>query len=415
MFIERLSLTNFRCFGPEATSVDLSSGLTTFVGVNGAGKTALMQALQRLFGVTGEQRRLRRQDFHVPSTELVAPLQRNLILEVVIAFPELDAEGADGTAIPEFFHQMAADEAGKLKCRLRLEATWTDDGSLDGAIEQKYSAIRTFGVFTDAECTELKATDRARIQIIYVPATRDGASQVTAFLRGRLWRAINWSQGMRDTFTNAGATLNGAFAREPAVDVIAAAVTRRWQEVYTAGTDTTPVFRPLDLRFEQFIRKVEAVFRPDEAGRERALDDLSDGQRSLFHLAMTAAILDVEAGIIADPAGAGFQAGGIPLPALTLIAIEEPENNLAPFYLSRIVRQIQDLTKSPQAQAVVSSHSPGILARVDPTQVRHFRLDPHDRTARIRPIKLPVGEEDASKFIREAVRTYPELDRKSVV
>ena len=52
MFIERLSLTNFRCFGPEATSVDLTSGLTTFVGVNGAGKTALMQALQRLFGVT---------------------------------------------------------------------------------------------------------------------------------------------------------------------------------------------------------------------------------------------------------------------------------------------------------------------------------------------------------------------------
>ena len=409
MFIERLSLTDFRCFGPEATSIDLTSGLTTFVGVNGAGKTALMQGLQRLFAMTGDQRRLRRQDFHVPAAELVAPLQRTFVLEAIIAFPELDADGAGGAAIPEFFHQMAAEEGGKLKCRLRLEATWTDDGSLDGAIEQKYWAVRTFGPFTDADCTELKATDRARIQMIYVPATRDGASQVTAFLRGRLWRAINWSQGVRDTFTNAGTALNGAFAGEAAVDVIAAAVTRRWQEVYTAGTDTTPVFRPLDLRFERFIRKVEVVFRPDEAGRERVLDDLSDGQRSLFHLAMTAATLDVETGIVADPAGAGFQVGGVPLPALTLIAIEEPENNLAPFYLSRIVRQIQDLTKSPQAQAVVSSHSPSILARVDPTQVRHFRLAPQDRTARIRPITLPVGEEEASKFIREAVRTYPEL------
>ena len=58
---------------------------------------------------------------------------------------------------------------------------------------------------------------------------------------------------------------------------------------------------------------------------------------------------------------------------------------------------------------MVSSHSPSILARVDPTQVRHFRLNPLDRTARIRPISLPVGEEEASKFIREAVRTYPEL------
>lgn len=104
---------------------------------------------------------------------------------------------------------------------------------------------------------------------------------------------------------------------------------------------------------------------------------MSDGQRSLFHLAMTAATLDVEAGIVADPAAAGFQAGGVPLPALTLIAVEEPENNLAPFYLSRIVQQIRDLTKGPRAQALVSSHSPSILARVDPAAVRHFRLDPH--------------------------------------
>jgi hypothetical protein len=62
---------------------------------------------------------------------------------------------------------------------------------------------------------------------------------------------------------------------------------------------------------------------------------LSDGQRSLFHLAMTAATLDVEARIAADPAAVGFHADGVPLPALTLIAVEEPENNLAPFYLSR--------------------------------------------------------------------------------
>jgi putative ATP-dependent endonuclease of the OLD family len=33
---------------------------------------------------------------------------------------------------------MAADDAGRLKCRLRQQATWTEDGSLDGAIEQKF-------------------------------------------------------------------------------------------------------------------------------------------------------------------------------------------------------------------------------------------------------------------------------------
>ncbi len=339
--------------------------------------------------------------------EAAALAQRQFALEAILAFPELEG-GGDADAVPEFFQQMAADEAGHLKCRLRMEATWTDDGSLDGAIEQKYWAVRTFGEFAEADCIDLKAADRARVQMIYVPASRDGASQVTAFLRGRLWRAINWSQAVRDTFANAGSTLNNAFTGEAAVDVVVGAVQRRWQEVHTAGTDTTAVFRPIDLRFQEFIRKVEVVFRPDEAGRERALDDLSDGQRSLFHLAMTAATLDVEGEIGGNPAAVGFQPGGVPLPALTLIAIEEPENNLAPFYLSRIVRQIEDLTKGPRAQAVVSSHSASILSRVEPTQVRYFRLNAADRTARVRPIQLPPGEE-ASKFVREAVRTYPEL------
>lgn len=368
-----------------------------------------MQALQRLFGITGDQRRIRRQDFHIPANEAVAPLQRHFSLEAILAFPELDSEDVGAEAIPEFFQQMAADEAGRLKCRLRLEATLTDDGSLDGAIEQKYWAVRAFGEFTDEECVELKAVDRARIQMIYVPASRDGSSQVTSFLRGRLWRAINWSQGVRDTFDEAGTTLNGAFAGEAAVDVVADAVRRRWQEVHTAGTDTTPLFRPVDLRFQEFIRKVEVVFRPDEAGRERALDDLSDGQRSLFHLAMTAATLDVENSIAEDPVAAGFQPGGVPLPALTLIAIEEPENNLAPFYLSRIVRQVEDLTGGNRAQAVVSSHSASILSRVDPSQVRHFRLSHANRTSLVRAICLPEGPEEESKFVREAVRAYPEL------
>jgi hypothetical protein len=66
MFVERVTLINFRCFGSEAQTLHLPSGLTAFVGANGSGKTAVMNALLRLFGVSAEQRRLRRQDFHVP-------------------------------------------------------------------------------------------------------------------------------------------------------------------------------------------------------------------------------------------------------------------------------------------------------------------------------------------------------------
>jgi len=409
MFIERLILSNFRCFGPGSTTIHLDEGLTTFVGTNGAGKTAAMQALQRMFGVTGDQRRIRQQDFHIPTSEQTPVQERSLWIEAILAFPELDEDAGDDAAIPEFFHQMAADDIGNLKCRFRLEATWTADGSLDGSVEQKLMAIRAFGDFEENDCIDLKAVDRARIQMLYVPATRDGESQVAAFLRGRLWRAINWSQGVRNVFAAASEVLNEAFVEETAVNLVTEAVERRWREVHNAGTDTTPAFRPLDLRFEEFIRKVEVMFRPDEAGRERALENLSDGQRSLFHLAMTAATLDIEGRIAADPTMPGFQPDGVPLPALTLIAIEEPENNLAPFYLSRIIRQIADLTQGTRAQAVLSSHSASILARVDPGQVRHFRLETVSRIAKVRGIRLPEDQEEAAKYVREAVRTYPEL------
>jgi putative ATP-dependent endonuclease of OLD family len=233
MHLESLTLTNFRCFGPDPETVTFGKELTTFVGTNGSGKTAVMLALLRMFGVSGDQRRVRRQDFHVPTAEEETPAERHLMLEAFLAFPELAEEGANQDAVPEFFQQMAADEAGVLKCRLRLEATWTNDGSLEGAIDIKYRAIRTFDpVFEDEDCSDLNAVDRARVQMIYIPATRDGASQVSSFLRSRLWRAITWSPEVREELKKVGTTLNEAFREENAVKLIAEAVEKRWRGLH---------------------------------------------------------------------------------------------------------------------------------------------------------------------------------------
>jgi putative ATP-dependent endonuclease of OLD family len=406
--LESLALTNFRCFGPDPETVSFGPELTTFVGTNGSGKTAVMLALLRMFGVSGDQRRVRRQDFHVPAAEEETPAEHHLVLEAILAFPELAAEAADQDAVPAFFQQMAADEAGVLKCRLRLEATWTNDGSLEGAIDIKYRAIRTFdSEFGDEDCSDLNAIDRTRVQMIYMPATRDGATQVSSFLRSRLWRAITWSAVVREELKKAGTALNEAFAEENAVELIAEAVEKRWREIHTGATDAQPIFRPVDVRFEEFVRKIEVVFRPDEEGRDRGIEDLSDGQRSLFHIAMTAATLDVERRLAEGEEG--FQAENVQLPALTLVALEEPENNLAPFYLSRIVAQLQNLASDRRAQALISSHSASILARTEPEDIRHLRIIPETRAARVRQIELPDQAEVTAKFVREAVRTYPEL------
>jgi predicted ATP-dependent endonuclease of OLD family len=54
MKVEKVTLQNFRCFGPQGTKITLKSAVTAFVGANGSGKTAAFQGLSRLFGVTPE-------------------------------------------------------------------------------------------------------------------------------------------------------------------------------------------------------------------------------------------------------------------------------------------------------------------------------------------------------------------------
>jgi len=409
MHIESLMLTNFRCFGPDPVRIELDPELTVMIGANGAGKTAAFEGLLRLFGVTQDQRQIRAEDFHVPADEQDVPEQRHLIIEVVIAFPELDDEGDGADTIPEFFLQMAADDAGALKCRFRLEAAWTADGSVDGVVSESRRVVRTFDEeYTDDQWSPLRPADR-RIQMIYVPAFRDGARHVTSFLRGRLWRAAKWSEDLRGLVGEVAKDLTTQFRSEPVIETVESALTRRWQELHQADTDANPSFRPVDRDFSQFIGKADLLFEPTETGHDRRADELSDGQRSLLHIALTAATLDVEADVAAGSKDDEFDSEQARLPTLTILVVEEPENSLSPFFLSRIVFQMLDIAGQTHAQAMISSHSASVLARVDPGAVRHFRLDNATLEAAVNRIALPgTGDED-SKFVREAVRAFPEL------
>lgn len=66
MKIDSITFKGFRCFGNTPTTVKLSEGITALVGANGSGKTALVEGLLRVFGITGKQRTILRSDFHVP-------------------------------------------------------------------------------------------------------------------------------------------------------------------------------------------------------------------------------------------------------------------------------------------------------------------------------------------------------------
>jgi predicted ATPase len=414
MKIEKVILKNFRCFGRQGTKIELRNAVTAFVGVNGSGKTAAFQALARLFGVTPAQRAVRRQDFHVSADEQELQSGATLSIEAVFSFPELEGLDEDDAedAVPEFFLQMAASAPGApLKARMRLQATWTDDGTPDGSVDEDLRWITTLDdEFEWDGCKRVQAVERGSIQLIYVPAARDAAAQVTALLKGRLWQAARWSDEFRDNSAANAQGIQQQFEREEPAEFILERLTKRWRQVHEADTDTTPVLRLVESRFEELVRKAEFAFSPDEAGQERALADLSDGQRSLFHIALTAATLEVEKDVFAKAADeSAFDQDKLRRTSLTFLAIEEPENSLSPFFLSRIVAQAREIGALASAQVALSSHSPAILSRIEPEEVRYFRLNRAQQRAYVRRITMPEGDDEASQYVRLAIRAYPEL------
>lgn len=429
MFVEKLVVQNFKCFGRKRTTINLGPDLTALIGTNGTGKTAACQALLRLFGITGPERAVRREDFHVPVDETEPPTSRQLTIEAVIAFPELDEDdqcvaedGQDDAVqaprrrtdhrrvVPEFFGRMAADDDGDLKLRIVLTAMWEDDGTVDGAITDTRIVVSTLAEeYGEEDYVQLPAAERGRIQVVYIPASRDGARELTTFLRSRLWRAAMWSPDLRELVSKNAAGIGSQFSGESVVQAVEGTLGARWTELHGAGTNATPKLRLLDDDFDQLVRETELVFEPDPTGRARPARHLSDGQRSLLHLALTATTLDVEAAIYDQQHQANFTLDAAQLPSLTLVLVEEPENSVSPFYLSRIVNQLLKLSTGTAAQALLSSHCASVLTRIEPKDLRYFRINPNTATSSVRTILLPGDDTEEGKYVREAVQAHPEL------
>lgn len=414
MHIESVRISGFRCFGATPTKVSLASSVTAIIGPNAAGKTAVLQALTKLFGVSRAQRTIHRSDFHVGPRD--NPEDRNsktLFIEVVIAFPELKAGDATAEAIAPSFRQMQISGPDKAPvCRMRLEAKWEDDGTVEGLVSQELYWMGTLDDDPAAPVlTPVLASERGLIQLYYTPASRDPIAQVKASagaLAARLLRAIEWTEATTGAVEQATTKLAAVFGNEPAIHAISQALRERWGTLHDEVVDTCPRLSLVSTRFEEVVNNTAVVFEQGPDGHERGLEALSDGQKSLFYFALVAAVFDLERQV-ASGTLEGFADDRLRVPALSLFAIEEPENHLSPFFLTRIIDQVRSLTKNSASQALITSHSPAVLSRVDPKEIRYCRQDPKKRTSTVRKIKLPLAAEEAAKFVRGALLAYPEL------
>jgi putative ATP-dependent endonuclease of OLD family len=412
--LESVSISGFRCFGPDPLKVPLSPEVTAVVGPNAAGKTALLKALSKVFGVSRAERTIQRSDFHLAAdADPDDRTAKNLVIDVLIALPELtDGTATTETVAPSFRHMLITREDKTPVCRMRLEARWEDDSTVEGEVSQDLYWVDTLdNIPADAKKHPVPPADRGLIQLYYTPASRDAGAQVratTGALAARLLRAIEWSDDARIKVDNAIDALTGAFEGEVAIKAIAKALRTRWSALHDEVVDTKPRLSLVSRRFEEVVGKIAVMFEQGPDGHERGLDALSDGQQSLFYFALAAAVFDMERQVVNGKV-AGFVKDQLRIPALSIFALEELENHLSPYFLARILRQVRSLTGNGGAQALVTSHSPAVLSRVDPREVRYCRCDPETRVSTIKKIKLPKGVGEEAKFVRGAMLAFPEL------
>lgn len=414
----KLKLHNYRCFGNDEQIINIDD-VNAFIGNNSSGKTAALLALNCLFSNNSADHILKRSDFHLPKDMQPEEMEsQELYIETVFTFDELENGEQGSSSVPTFFKSLVVDSPdGTPYLRIRLEATWEKSSNIEGAIESKIYYITCPESEKNIEefKSEVPRKDLDRIRVIYVPAVRDPSKQLknaSGTMMHQLMNSINWSSTIQEKVKIKIQDLNDLFLEEKGVSILGTSIHTQWESYDSDARYSNAQLRFNSTDIDSSIKKSEVVFLPTVTGKECTVNDMSDGLRSLFYISLVDSILDVESKIQqeidTDPEHVSFNHNP---PVLTIIALEEPENHIAPHLIGRLVSNLKKIASKSNAQTVLTSHSTAIIKRFDPEKLRYFRLNTSDCTTRVRSITLPDKEKlaDQYKFIKEAVKAYPEL------
>lgn len=408
MKLSAIRLTNFQCFGPNTQEITFEDSTTMVIGPNGSGKTAILQALSRMFDANPTRRRVRKDDFHVGVEEAQTPVERRFTIEADFLLPEAASEN-NAKTIPPCFNHMRLDEEGVLKVRFRLEATM----GANEDIEESFNFVVGKEENGDDKLKRVGRPDRNHIAVYYLPARRDPDDHIRSSatsLLGKIVRSINWKTEA-EKYEVTVSELQKLIEVNPAIAATSQSISENWSALHKGShfKDASVTFGADSL--EKLIQNFSVQFTPAHASKHVDYSLLSDGQKSLLYLSLVAAYIEIGRKSMAQEQGDNF---GIELdklnpPIFSIIAVEEPENSLSPHYLGRINRLLANTCSGADAQAVVTTHAPSMLRRVEPEKIRFARLG-ESRTASVRTISLPpTTEMDAHKFVREGLLSNPEI------
>ncbi len=415
MFIKSITLSNFQCFSEIPVTIELEEDITCLIGNNGAGKTSVLKALQRVFGRTAEERKIVKSDFH---TVLYETDIKNKQLYIDIIF-EFKAEEDD--KILAFFSPMIYESKNKVfHARIRLESVWNEDEYEDDVTSSLFWILTDNDVdFGDESSLKIKVEnhERKKIDFIYVPAVRNVKNILVSelkYITKKLEHYANISDSDRASIENDSKSLGQKINSVEAVQSIQNIINNTWNTLHDNSLSHYGNIK-LELisdKFEDLIKSLILKLFPSETSELKDIDELSDGQISLLYLALSLALNEIEKRHENNELS-GLKAQDYDAPIFTIYALEEPENHMSPFYLSRIIGALESNIMSKSIISIITSHSPNVVRRLKKVeQIRFLRQEniKNDRKTIISRIVLPEKKEGEDyKYLNQAVLSHPEL------
>ena len=415
MKLTKVIINNFRSFG-ESQVIGFNDQ-TVLIGNNSSGKTTVLQALSKLFSDKQNDRIIRKSDFHLPKGLRPGENSRTLFIETIFEFDELDG-AAYSPAIPSFFeHFTVSQDDAKPFLRIRLESSWEDDGTVEGSIDtQIYYISSAEDIIKDEDKHRASRKDLDKIRVLYVPASRTPEKELgnaSGSMLSRLVNSINWTEDEINEITGKIDELNNTFLSENgALTQINLEIQKSWELYHEDNRFSQAELTINSSEMAAALRQIALKFSPTTTEEAFTVSDLGDGLRSIFYFSLVDSILDIELEITKDreenPDNPRFKL--LP-PILTILAIEEPENHIAPHHIGKLVKRFKQLSNNDNSQVILTSHSPAIVKRIEPEDLRYLRIENNDRVLQtiVSGIQLPQAIDKSYKYIKGAIQAYPEL------
>lgn len=375
MYLQRITLHNFKCF--EDISIDFNKKLTVIVGINGAGKTSILEgisiALSTMFtpldgargrGIDKSQARLKA--YTMGSTSDVQPQYPvNVSATAVFGNNQIEWERSLNTAKGSTTIKEAKDIisiAEEYQQRLR-----SGDTTLVLPILAYYGTGRLWDYHREKQSDVFESSTRTNGYIDSV----DGTANIKLMM--------NWFAKMTvQKYQNQENGLDGI----PELEAVFSAMEKCYRRI--TGIDD------VKIQYNMGTKELDISYTDETGAKMRIpINQLSDGYKSTISLvadiAYRMAVLNPQ--LLGDICS---ETDGV-------VLIDEVDLHLHPSWQQRI---IGDLTSVfPKVQFIVTTHAPAVINTIRSENL--VMLDNHD-------VYYPSGEvygKDVNTILRGAMRT----------